>query len=315
MSRAVSPSPIAIIMGETAAGKTKLALRLAQSWNAEIISADSRQIYRGMDIGTAAPSAEELAAVPHHLIGFLDPGEPYSAARFAADAIAIIRDVFARGKRVVVCGGTGFYVRALCGDMLLGTGRDDALRARMRREEQLHEPGWLYEWLQLRDPRRAAQVHPNDRYRVVRALEQALAAGTGGKARPPDEAPVEIATLASCGWRGRKFWLRQPLEVLEARIAVRTAAMLEAGFIIEAERVGLGAVAASAVGYDQVFAYLRGCATYSELRELIARGTRRYAKRQRTWLRTEPGLTVLDASQTVETLAQLITGCCTPEVR
>ncbi|HEX3367987.1 MAG TPA: tRNA (adenosine(37)-N6)-dimethylallyltransferase MiaA [Candidatus Cybelea sp.] len=275
------PDGILILTGATASGKSEIAVKLAREFNAEIVGADSRQIYRGMPIGTAAPSAAQMAEVPHHLVGFLDPHERYSAARFTQDARDAIGDILRRGKRAIVSGGTGFYLRALCGGVVLAPQYDEVLRGRLAREALRHPPEFLYEWLVRRDPKRAAAVHPGDTYRVLRALEVALAgraAARGG----------ELQTLASEGNRWTLVFLDVPLEELDRRIAERTARMLSAGFVDEAERVGETAVAANAVGYPAALAYLRGWSTLDELRASLERSTRQYARRQRTWFRREP---------------------------
>ena len=273
---------VLVLAGPTASGKTDLAIALARRFDAEIVNADSRQIYRGMPIGTAAPSAEQLAAVPHHLYEFLDPRERYSAARFSADAAACIKEIHARGKHAIVCGGTGFYIRALTGAVDLAPQFDEATRQRLAHEARVHDAQFLYDWLTARDPRRAAMLHPGDAYRVLRALEVALA--------PPD-ATLRTEPLRSLATEKIPFWkifLDVPPDELERRIERRTDAMLEHGIIEEAERIGADAVASSAVGYPQALAYLRGWCTRAELRTLLLRATRRYAKRQATWFRGEP---------------------------
>jgi tRNA dimethylallyltransferase len=273
---------VLVIAGPTASGKTDLAIDLACKFDAEIVSADSRQIYRDMPVGTAAPSSEQLAAVPHHLVGFLDPRERYSAARFSDDAIECIDEIQARGKRVIVAGGTGFYIRALTGAVDLAPQFDERIRERLAHEARLHDAQFLYDWLVLRDPRRAAVLYPEDTYRVLRALEVALA--------PPEarlrERPVR--SLATERIPFFKVFLEVDPQELDRRIERRTDAMLQNGLLEEAERVGGDAVAASAVGYPQALAYLRGWCTFGELRALLIRATRRYAKRQATWFRSEP---------------------------
>jgi len=277
----VSSSGVLVIAGPTASGKTELAIKLARRFGAEIVNADSRQIYRGMPIGTAAPSPEQLAEVPHHLFGFLDPAERYSAARYSADAVAAIAQIHARGKRAIVVGGTGFYIRALTGAVDLAPQYDEAVRERLVRETRLHDTEFFHEWLGVRDRTRAQTIHPKDSYRVLRALEIALAPRSGTRAG-------KIASLRSAGTPYLKIFLDVDEPALRERIAARTDAMLQAGFIEEAERVGPEAVAATAVGYPQAIAFVRGWSTRAELRELLIRATRRYAKRQITWFRSEP---------------------------
>jgi tRNA dimethylallyltransferase len=289
-------SGVLVLAGPTASGKTELAIALAQKWNAEIVNADSRQIYRGMPIGTAAPTPAQLAAVPHHLVGFLEPHERYSAARFSVDAVTAISGIHSRSKRAMVVGGTGFYIRALTGAVELAPQYDEALRERLTREAHLHDAAFLHEWLALRDRGRAATIQPQDTYRVLRALEVALA---------PDSARREgaIASLRSSGVPFLKVFLQTDWDVLQERIVRRIDAMLDAGFVEEAERIGEDAVAASAVGYPQAIAFARGWCTGAELRDLLVRATRRYAKRQTTWFRSEPEI-VTAPPHDVERLAR-----------
>jgi tRNA dimethylallyltransferase len=279
----VSDEPsVLIIAGPTAGGKTELAVALAHEFDAEIVGADSRQIYRGMPIGTAAPTQRELEEVPHHLVGFLDPHERYSAARYADEAMAALRGIWRRGKRAIVAGGTGFYIRALIGGVALAPQYDERLRARLAREALTHPPGFLYGWLQQCDPVRAADLATNDTYRVLRALEIALAAPAATlRVRPPE-------TLRSEGIPYLLVFLDVSRELVGGRIARRTERMIESGLVEEAERVGTAAIAADAVGYPQAWAYLRGWSTKAELHALLERATQRYARRQRAWFRSEP---------------------------
>jgi tRNA dimethylallyltransferase len=287
----VNQAGVLILAGPTAAGKTALALALAEACDAEIVGADSRQIYRGMTIGTAAPSAGERARAPYHLVEFLDPRERYSAGRFTRDALAAIEAIARRGKRAIVAGGTGFYLRALAGDMTLAGGRDDAIRQRLAREVRLHPREALHGWLAALDPARAAAIDPADPYRVTRALEVALV-----ERAPRPVAPSGLPTLKSAGIAYRKLYLSVEREELERRIDARVDRMLAAGLLEEAERIGPDAVAADAVGYREALAYLQGRMTAAELRDRLARTTRRYAKRQATWFRTEPDLIAIPAA-------------------
>ncbi len=284
VSSNVSPSLNGVLLlgGATAAGKSEAAIALAREFGAEIIGADSRQIYRGMPIGTAAPSATQLAAVPHHLIAFLDPQERYSAAQFSLDAMRAIDEIHARERRVIVVGGTGFYLRALSGAVDLAPQYDPQLRDRLAMESRAHPPAVLYEWLKTLDRARAAALHPHDVYRVLRALEIVLA-----RDRPRRDAAVR--SLKGSGIRYAYAWLDVPLNELDARIERRVDAMLAAGFVEEAERIGAAAAAASAVGYPAAIAFTRGLCTHDELRAVLVRATKQYARRQRTWFRGERG--------------------------
>jgi tRNA dimethylallyltransferase len=278
-------SGVLLLAGATASGKSEAAIALAKQFDAEIVGADSRQIYRDMPIGTAAPTAEQRHAIPHHLVAFLDPYERYSAARFAQDAMAEIAAIHARGRRAIVAGGTGFYLRALAGDVALAPQHDEHLRDRLAHEARVHSASVLWDWLVARDPHRAAALDPNDTYRVLRALEVALA---------PERMNVDrasTATLRAAKIPFIKLALDVPLDVIDARIESRADAMLTGGLLDEAERIGERAIAANAVGYPQALAYLRGWSTRAELRASLVRATRRYARRQSSWLRGEPGIT------------------------
>lgn len=279
---------VLILTGPTCSGKSTLAIELAERFDAEIVGADSRQIYRGMPVGTAAPSAAQLARVRHHLIAFLDPHERYNAARFTRDAMDAIAGAAVRGKRSIVVGGTGFYLRALAGDVALSAAGDPAIRERLAREARLHPPETLHAWLSVRDPGRAAQLAAGDRYRVVRALEIALAGERGASA--PEQRSLREAAIPFV-----KLALVVDSAELDERIGARVDAMLRDGFLDEAERIGASAIASDAVGYPQALAYLAGQSTHGELRRMLVRVTRRYAKRQRTWLRSEPGVRFLGA--------------------
>ncbi|MDP9110671.1 MAG: tRNA (adenosine(37)-N6)-dimethylallyltransferase MiaA, partial [Candidatus Eremiobacteraeota bacterium] len=223
------------------------------------------------------------AMIPHHLIDFLDPNERYSAARYASDAVAVIERIHAHGKRAIVVGGTGFYIRALTGGVTLAPQYDAVVRERLAAEARRHDAAFLHDWLATRDPSRAAILPASDRYRVLRALEVALAPRT-----LRDDVPAR--TLGSAGIAFETLYLEVDSRDLDARISARTDTMLAAGLLEEAQSIGAGAVAASAVGYPQALAFLSGWCTLAELRTLLIRATRRYAKRQGTWFRSEPGV-------------------------
>jgi tRNA dimethylallyltransferase len=289
---------VLVLAGATGSGKTELAIALARTFDAEIVGADSRQIYRGMPIGTALPTPAQRAAVPHHLIDFLDPSETYSAARYVDGAMQAIAEIRARGRRAIVAGGTGFYVRALLGGVALAPQYDASLRDRLAIEAKLHPPEFLHGWLGRRNPQRASALAPGDTYRVLRALEIALATGT----HPERERPVR--NLATQGERTLLIFLDVPLKELDANIARRAERMLDAGLVEEAERVGGSAIAANAVGYPQALAYLRGWCTHAELQALLVRGTRRYARRQRAWFRGERDALWLPAERVAQAVRE-----------
>lgn len=293
---AASSGPVLAIAGPTAAGKSQLALDVAGCARAlgfdgaELVSVDSAQIYRGMDIGTAKPDVETQTRVPHHLIDILDPAEVYSAARFAADAGRVIADIRARGRLPILVGGTMLYYRALLVGLSDLPQADADVRAGIESDAQ--RLGWavLHERLRAQDPQTAARLHPNDAQRIGRALE--ILALTG---RPLDEAYARRPVDGLPGPVVRVVVCPTSREVLHRRIALRFEHMMEAGFLDEVGRLhargDLHAALPSvrAVGYRQLWQFLDGQASLDEAVQQGIAATRRYAKRQLTWLRGESG--------------------------
>ena len=282
------------IVGPTASGKTALAVRLALALGTEIVSADSMQIYRHMDIGTAKPDEAERRGVPHHMLDILDPSEDYSAARYAADAGACVDDILARGMIPVVVGGTGLYVDALLGNRSFEEEPDTgAIRRRLQREAEELGSAALHARLAGIDPERAAQLHPNDEKRVIRALEIWEATGETPTQRDRRAAAKPLrydALKLAPEWTDRAE--------LYARIDRRVDLMLENGLPEEAARIRTmhpGHTASQAIGYKELFRCFDGLCTMEEAREDIARESRRYAKRQLTWFRRDPSIRWLDA--------------------
>lgn len=281
--------PVVVVAGPTASGKTALSVALAQRYNGEIISADSMQIYRGMDIATAKPTLEERKGIPHHLMDFLPVTESYSVASFVSDAKAAAAEIHGRGKNVILCGGTGLYIDALIGNMQFEDEPDNTgVRETLRR--RLNEEGIdaLYKELQSVDPADAERICPQNEVRVLRALEIWYLTGElpserrkRAVSRPSDFLPV---------WIGLGFENR---ENLYRRIEARVDAMLEAGLLDETRRwlsAQSGQTAAQAIGYKELAPYLRGEASLAEARERLVRATRHYAKRQLTWFRRNPAI-------------------------
>jgi tRNA dimethylallyltransferase len=277
----VTAPPLIVIAGPTASGKTAQAIRIAKRVDAEIVSADSQQVYRGFDIGTAKPSAEELAEVRHHLIDVADPSEDFSAARFQALADAAIEDIVGRGKRVVVAGGTGLYLRVLLHGVVPAPPADPALRAALEEEAERTGRESLWKRLAAVDPGSAARVHKTDLVRIVRALEIHALTGT-----PASELRRQHG-FAQERYPYRMFVLDPPREALYAAIDARTQRMFEQGLVEEVRslhsRGHRGAAPMGSVGYAQALEHVEGAV------EDAARETRRYAKRQLTWFRREPG--------------------------
>jgi len=278
------PAPrILALVGPTGAGKTALSLALAARSNAEIVNCDSRQVYRGLDIGSAKPTAAERAAVPHHLFDVVEPDAVFDAARYAAAARAALDDIAARGRRALVVGGTGLYLKALRFGLFPGPPRDAALRARLAAAEDA-SPGALHARLATGDAVTAARLQPCDRLRLIRALEVLEITGRPLSAWQAEHAfAAEVVPMRVVG-------LRLDRAALYARLDARCAAMLEAGLLDELRRLrarGCGAAlpALQSIGYREMGAHLDGTCDLPTALAAMQRATRQLAKRQMTWLR------------------------------
>lgn len=278
---------IVVIAGPTATGKTSLALALASCFDAEIIGADSRQVYRYLDIGTAKPTAQQQGLVPHHLLDVVNPDERFDGARFRVLALESIRTILERGKRVLVVGGTGLYLRALTRGLFAGPPADVDLRTRLQQQEQSEGKGFLHRWLSVVDSESARRLHPNDSVRIVRALEVFLLTGTpisqwqrehGFRERPFDTLTIglvqERATLA----RGIELRCRQ---MVRDGLVEELRCVWNMGYAPELPPL-------QSIGYAQMGAMLRGQYDMEEALARMALETKRLAKRQLTWLRAEP---------------------------
>ncbi|MCC6848932.1 MAG: tRNA (adenosine(37)-N6)-dimethylallyltransferase MiaA [Deltaproteobacteria bacterium] len=281
------PRPrVVAIVGPTAVGKSLLAMTVAERLGAEIVSADSRQIYRGLDVGTAKPSASDRRRVPHHLLDVADPDERFDAARFRSLALGAISGAAERGRPVIVCGGTGLYVRALRHGIFAGPGAVPEIRAALYERERLRGPGALHADLAAVDPATAARVHARDTVRLVRALEVLRVTGrpisAWQDAHAFGDTSVEMLVLGCA----------RPREELHDRIVARGRAMLDAGLLAEIRELwarGYGPELAplDSVGYREMGAYLRGELDFEAAFDAFARATRRLAKRQLTWWRSD----------------------------
>ncbi len=290
--------PLLCIVGPTASGKSALALELAQSLNGEIVSCDSMQIYRGCDIVTAKATRDEQTRIPHHLLDIANPNETYSAATWARAANEVIQQIESREKTPIVCGGTGFYLRALLEPQTLAVAPPDfELRARL--DAQLAEVGHdaMHARLAELDASAAARLHPNDTHRVLRALEVARSP----RAEIASELPPRQAQIFALNWAR---------ELLVKRINERVDAMIEAGALDETRRLveqfGADAPALGSVGYKQLRAHLKGELTWEEAVESWKIATRQYAKRQMTWFRGQTRATWLDATLAHEELVSVV---------
>ncbi len=288
------------LTGPTACGKTTLSIALAQSMNAEIISADSIQIYRGMDIGSAKPSEAERQGVAHHMLDIVPPDEKdYSVARYRQDALSCARDIAARGKKPLVVGGTGLYVNSLIYPLDFPSAPPDgALRAYWN-EREAGEKGSAHKRLKEIDPQTAKRLYPNDVKRVIRAIEVIEGTGETLSSRGADFTKRDDENLP---FRPVLAGLTLPRETLYGRIEARVDAMMRAGLENEVRALLKTGVepalpAMQGLGYKQMAAYLRGECTRDEAIETIKRETRRYAKRQLTWFRREERLRWFDATE------------------
>lgn len=284
--RPVAPHELLVLVGETASGKTALAVELARAHGGEVIGADSVQVYRGFDVGSGKPTADELRGVPHRMLDVADPGEDFDAARFVELADQAIARARAEGRVPIVAGGTYLWIRALLHGLAAAPRAPKELRAALQDEAaHLGSPA-LHARLAQVDPEAAARLHPNDAVRIVRALEVHAATG-----RPLS------AWQAEHGFRERRYDARQvaiahPREVLEARIERRVAAMLGAGWVDEVRALierGHGETRPmAAVGYAEVARFVRGAPVEPDLKTAIVRATKTFARRQRTWLAKAP---------------------------
>lgn len=275
---------IPIICGPTASGKTSLALQYSQTHQVEIVSADSRQIIRRLDIGTAKPTPEELRMAPFHLVDIIDPGERYSAYRFIVDASRAIGGILERGHIPLVVGGTGLYLRALTDGVVEIDSDDMAVREEL--EEEVHRDGLpaLYEQLQRIDPLEAAKTHPHNKKRILRALEIFR---TTGKSKSE---LVTTGTYKRGEYDFEYYCLAPPRELLYERINNRVDEMMRTGLPGEVERLVAEGLqkdvrAANVIGYNELLDFLDNRLSLEEAVSLIKQNTRRYAKRQMTWFR------------------------------
>lgn len=279
---------VVIITGPTATGKTKLAVALAKQFNGEIVSADSMQVYRGMDIGTAKVTDAEKEGVPHHMIDVAEPNEPYSAARYVEEAAACCEDILARKKLPIIAGGTNLYIDSLIsGRDFAENSPDTSLRDELGRQYELLGGEKMLELLKTFDPERAEKLHPSDRRRIIRAIE--VYKLTGMTITEHDEQTKLIPPRYAAAKIVLDFKDRQRLY---ERIDKRVDEMMSAGLTDEVRRllasgVGDNSTAMQAIGYKEPAAYLRGEISLDEATELIKRESRRYAKRQLTWLRRD----------------------------
>ncbi|HVL02837.1 MAG TPA: tRNA (adenosine(37)-N6)-dimethylallyltransferase MiaA [Acidimicrobiales bacterium] len=295
------------LVGATASGKSALALELARrNPDFELVSVDAMQVYRGMDIGTAKPTRAERAEIPHHLLDMADPDEDFSVARFQSAARRVLAEIEARGRRAVLVGGTGLYVRAVVDDLTL-PGRYPEARAEVEAE---CDTAVLYRHLGQLDPVAAARMEPSNRRRLVRALEVTIGSGRPFSSFGPGLAEYPPTPITQVG-------LQLDPELLDARIAARLRVMLDAGFLDEVRRLaarpaGLSRTARQALGYRELLASVEGGMTLEDAVAETLRRTRRFARRQLRWFRRDPRIIWHDAGNNSLALVPHILGDCQP---
>jgi len=277
-----------LLLGPTGSGKTALSLTLGERFGGEIVSCDSVAVYRGMDLGTAKPSDEDQARLPHHLIDVAEPNQPFTAGEYSRQARAALRDISNRGNLPIVTGGTGLYLRALTEGLFAGPARQQELRSRLEQSRQRRGELWLHRLLTRLDPTSAARIHANDTPKLIRAIEVCLTAR-----KPLSEVLASEVSARDplTGFRLLRIGLNPPRQQLYGRLNRRAAAMFASGLIDETR--GLlecyGPVKAlDSLGYRQARAVLAGTLTLEAAVEAAKQGHRNYAKRQLTWFRREP---------------------------
>jgi tRNA dimethylallyltransferase len=283
--------PLAVLLlGPTGSGKTALSLALAERFNGEIISCDSVAVYRGMDLGTAKPTPEERARIPHHLIDVADPDQPFTAGDYSRLARAAMREIADRGKLPIVTGGTGLYLRALIEGLFAGPARQEDLRKRLRRSAGRHGSAWLHRLLNRLDPASAERIHANDTHKLIRAVEVCLAA------RQPMSQVLGRDPLT--GFRLLRIGLNPLRAELYDRLNQRCAGMFAQGLLQETRALlaCYGPVKAlDSLGYRQALSVLlKGVSEKTAIAE-AQQGHRNYAKRQLTWFRREPDVHWIEA--------------------
>jgi tRNA dimethylallyltransferase len=301
----VNAQRLVAILGPTATGKSALGIALATRFDGEVVSCDSTAVYRGFDIGTDKVPLAERGGIPHHLIDVADPLEEYSAARYAREASAAIRDITARGRLPILVGGTGLYYRALTRGFFPGPARDSALRARLERIADRRGPEYLHRWLQRVDLPSALRIQSRDRKRLIRALEVYRLTGRPLTEHFADtESPLPDYEVVA-------FALHIPAEAIAARVARRVDEQFRQGLMDEVRGLLAADLPESAhpfsgLVYRQALELLRGVRDERATRELIVRENRRYARRQLIWFRKEPNLQwIYAAGESEDTQAEV----------
>ncbi|MFC1655867.1 tRNA (adenosine(37)-N6)-dimethylallyltransferase MiaA [Patescibacteria group bacterium] len=285
-SKKVGLPPLLVILGATASGKTDLSIKIAKKYDGEVISTDSRQIYKYMDIGTAKVMPEEMEGVPHYMLDFVEPDQEFSLANFVDKAKEHIKDIHQRGKLPILIGGTGLYIRAICENYAIPRiPPNEKFREKLRKEIEKKGGDYVYEKLKKLDPEAAKKIHPNNHRYVIRAIEIAKFGGDIQKKGDPE-------------YHILRFGIDWPREKLYERIDKRAGIQVEKGLIEETQGLldkgfDLSLSSMSSLGYPEMISYINGERTLEEALGWLQKNTRNYAKRQITWFKKEPEVTWL----------------------
>jgi tRNA dimethylallyltransferase len=300
---------VVAVLGPTATGKSALAIALAERYRGEIVNCDSTAVYRGFDVGTDKPGTVERRGIPHHLIDIADPTDEYTAAQYARDAAAAIRDIHRGGGLPILAGGTGFYFRALTRGLFPGPGRDAVMRARLEKTAARRGVGFLHRMLERVDPSSAARVQPRDLKRIIRALEVFFLTGRPLTAHFSDTAsPIPDVDVLAIG-------IRLPAAQISERVTRRVDEQFARGLLREIRTLLDRGIPESArpfggLVYRQALEHLHGVRDEAATRALIAQENRRYARRQLIWFRKEPNLIWFDGPgeslPTIEAVSRLV---------
>lgn len=286
---------VIIILGPTAVGKTGVSILIAKALKTEIISADSMQIYKHMDIGTAKPYLSELSEIPHHLINILPPDESFSAGLFRDNAVKVINELHQRNKIPLIAGGTGLYIRTLTRGLFEGPSADWKLRDELMEAESAHGKGHLHEYLKRLDPEAAGKIEPNDVRRIIRAIEVSHKDNKISEFQKSATTPEPYNFI--------RIGLARERKELYRLIDERVEKMMRDGLLEETKRLfklNPSVTALQSLGYKEIGSYIAGEVSLEEAVELIKKRTRNYAKRQMTWFRKEPDINWVDVTGIVD---------------
>jgi tRNA dimethylallyltransferase len=294
-----------IVQGPTASGKSELAVRLAELFSGEVVNADSMQVYRSMDIGTAKPSADQLRRVPHHLLDIVDPDQTFSAADFCREAEKVIGDITRRGKNIFVCGGTGLYIRALTKGLMDSPPGDAALRTELKDLAAREGNAALHRHLREVDPLSAERIHPNDQFRIIRALEVYQMTGR------PISALRGEHRFETVRYDYRKIAVSMDRESLYRNIDNRVDSMIRNGFLDEVKTLLAAGYSPRlkpmrSLGYRHLCDYLEGALSLEDAIAAMKRDTRRYAKRQLTWFNQDSEIKWIEYPENVAIIEHIV---------